>query len=654
VSAAEAELAERSAELKLVDDKLKELARERKAIVGALEKKISEAQKAITGTQRQDVALGSKKKEALSSLGQLIVARRAEDASLASDSPVAEELQQLAETEAERSRLDTETIALQAETDALPAGAMARFYGLVTIGLFMLALVIWLSWLLFGRGGGGEPIQETAAVNSGSDGSEGRSATATNRRPSSRSRRSDSDLDELLETLQRGDADAKADAGRALGEIGENAVAPVLEILETDGQEQRANAAFALAEMVDLAPEAQTEVTPGLIEALGDDYWRTRANAAIALGNLRNGDAAAFRGLRSAATDDDPRVRAAATYAIGELGVDPAESVPVLAERLEQGEVPDVRVVAANALALTNAAEAVPALVRAVEDEHWEVSYASMSALGLLEERAIVALPALIDRTAQLSSFRAIVPAQSVKMILEGAGPDYSAEPEILSGLSQRLDTIVRAVTVTDQRYGCPAAASLAILIQWMPSERTRIVDGLARLRSQRRQGSRVFIGELALPVFMAIAGVRNERDSAFIEKLSDPDRTVRWAAASALEFMGSGRAIPALATALADDDAMVQAAAARSLAELDPESVEPLVEVLGQESRGARVHAAFALAIIGRGAAEESVVPALRDALQDDEFKVRYAMSCALKNVQRVAVCDPESILAPAGWRGR
>jgi HEAT repeat protein len=78
------------------------------------------------------------------------------------------------------------------------------------------------------------------------------------------------------------------------------------------------------------------------------------------------------------------------------------------------------------------------------------------------------------------------------------------------------------------------------------------------------------------------------------------------------------------------------------------------LVEVLGHQNPDARVHAAFALASIGRGASEESVVPALRNALQDNEFKVRYAMSCALKNIQRITACDPESILAPAGWRGR
>ncbi len=654
VSVAEAELSDCTASLKSVDDKLREVAKERKEVVGALDKKISKAQKAIADTQREDVALGSRKSELLSALGQMIIERRAEDASLTSDSPVVEELEQLAAIEAERAGLETKIVALQAETNALPAGVMGRFYGLVTIGFVVLALLAWLSWFLFGGGEREGPRQETRTVSSSSAAREERGGTATSRSTRNISRRSDSDLDELLETLQSGDVEEKAVAGRALGEIGENAVAPALEVLESNDQEQRANAAFALAEMVDLAPEAQAEVTPPLVEALKDNYWRARANAAIALGNLRNGDSDAFGGLRSTLSDDDPRVRAAATYAIGELGVDPAESVPVLAERLAQDEVPDVRVVAANALAMTGAAEAVPALQRAVEDEHWEVSYASMSALGLLRENAIDALPVLIDATARLPRFRAIVPAQSVKMILEGAGPAYNAEPEILSALSQRLDTIVRAVTLTDQRYGCPAASSLAILMQWLPSERPRIAAGLARLPSQRQEGARAFIGDLVLPAFVAMAEVRNQSDSAFLSKLEDPDRNVRWAAASALGFIDSERAIPALAAALADEDAMVQVAAARSLAHLDPESVGVLVDVLGHENPAARVHAAFALASIGRGAGEEDVVPALRDALRDDEFRVRYAMSCALKNIQRIAVCDPESILAPAGWRGR
>jgi hypothetical protein len=287
-----------------------------------------------------------------------------------------------------------------------------------------------------------------------------------------------------------------------------------------------------------------------------------------------------------------------------------------------------------------------------VQDAHWEVSYASMSALGLLREKSVVALPVLIEMTAQLTTYRAIVPAQSVKLIVEAAGPGYDVDRETLGAIAERLDLIVRAARLTDP-YGSPAAAALAVLAQWLPGERARIAEGLDPLIWQSPDRSSAPVRDEALPVLMVMAQVANERDSALIGKLEDPDRIVRWASASALGLMGSERAIPALATALGDQEPLVQGAAARALAELDPESVEALVGVLTDRNPDARVHAAFALATIGRGASEELVVPALQDALHDDEFRVRYAVSCALKRVQRITACDPESILAPAGWRG-
>ena len=158
-------------------------------------------------------------------------------------------------------------------------------------------------------------------------------------------------------------------------------------------------------------------------------------------------------------------------------------------------------------------------------------------------------------------------------------------------------------------------------------------------------------MAELVLPALLVVAQAEGQNAAALILRLGDSDRNVRWAAASALGAMQDERSVPALIGALADEDPAVQQTAARSLAHLGTAAHILLSEALRHESPSVRLHAAYALAEVGRDVDDKAVVAALNAALQDDEFIVREAVACALKNIQRITDCDPDAL---SGLTGR
>lgn len=113
---------------------------------------------------------------------------------------------------------------------------------------------------------------------------------------------------------------------------------------------------------------------------------------------------------------------------------------------------------------------------------------------------------------------------------------------------------------------------------------------------------------------------------------LSDPEETVRCAAAKALGQCGDGAALPALRTALDDQSERVQLWAIRSLGQLhDRESVERLIDRLDNPDWGFRAYAAGALGEIG----DQRAIPALVPMLEDSSSTVRTAVEQALDKLR-------------------
>ena len=194
-------------------------------------------------------------------------------------------------------------------------------------------------------------------------------------------------------------------------------------------------------------------------------------------------------------------------------------------------------------------------------------------------------------------------------------------------------------------------AVALPTIVDWAPAVKSRLAVELTPvLWESGGEGAR-YMAELVLPTLLVVAQVERQSAAALIDGLEDSDRDVRWAAAAALGAMQAEPAVPALIRVLDDDDPAVQRTAALSLVHLGSAAHAALVAALRSESPSVRLHAAYALAEVGRDADNDTVVAALNSALQDDEFIVREAVACALKNIQRITDCDPDAL---SGLRGR
>jgi HEAT repeat protein len=98
------------------------------------------------------------------------------------------------------------------------------------------------------------------------------------------------------------------------------------------------------------------------------------------------------------------------------------------------------------------------------------------------------------------------------------------------------------------------------------------------------------------------------------IQALQDVDAAVRQCAALGLREQPSAEALPALATAMADDDPLVSRLAADAMAACGPPAVAHLDRALHSEHPRVRIEAARALA----GLRDPSALPALYAALRD------------------------------------
>ena len=189
-------------------------------------------------------------------------------------------------------------------------------------------------------------------------------------------------------------------AAFALGKIGPQTkeVVPALIQALKDDFGPRSAAATALGE---IGPDAKDAV-PALVEALKDENINVRRYAAGALGQIGSNAKEAVSALVQALKDnndgvrryeetwlhpkkeDGPsRLRRSIVEALGRIGPEAKEAVPLIVRSLKDDYDPNVRVAAVEALGEigSEATEAVPALVEALEDYDSEVGQRAAKAL---------------------------------------------------------------------------------------------------------------------------------------------------------------------------------------------------------------------------------------------------------------------------------
>jgi HEAT repeat protein len=436
---------------------------------------------------------------------------------------------------------------------------------------------------------------------------------------------------------------AVEDAGRSLATF-----------LDRGDAKERAEAAAVLG-LGPAPPEVRREVLPGLGKALQDEHWRVRANAAVALGKLGEGDHVVQQALLTAHEDQDPRVRAAATFALAEAGGPPSETLAAFEAALSD-PIPDVRVVAANAIVQAGNPAGVHALAGAVRDPHPEVRRAAYRSLQLTGAQAAPAIPALMDAL-EVERVHPTIAREALLVIL-GALGTASPDQELLEAMVERADILVEALGESRMTSVSRAlAGGLARIVRWLePEERGALVPAFARVYPRTTIHFR--------EPFLALAGIASpgpfERGTlgrantaSLLERLEHEDPTVRWAAVSGLGERGLTAAIPSLAEALGDVDPAVALAAARSLAEQGAESLPAVEERLGDGPPQARILAAY---VVGRVWEADRQARQGADALSahlvamaEDEslaFHGRQAAACALATLTEEVPCNLELLL--------
>jgi len=353
------------------------------------------------------------------------------------------------------------------------------------------------------------------------------------------------------------------DVVKALGEMGEGAVEPLLDAGPALNDEWLAGTPSRTGDRVKTPAAAAALVRigkaalPPLQRALSDDRAAKRALAARVLGMI--GDPSCIGALAPAMKDKDPVVRRNAVAAMGMISdkraVDALLSVPTDSDTA-------VRLAMVEALGKCGDSRAAGALKGLAEDADWEVQSAAVKALAGADKDAAIAL------------------AQSSL----GGDPAVSAATLRALGRTKSADAVGMLTTA-------------------LKSPRNEIEDAAAQA-----------LGEI---------GDRSTVD-ALIEAVSANDAPARWAVIDALRKIGDPKAVPVYISALGDKDPGVRKAAAYALESTkDPRAEKPVIARLSEETDG-DVRATVAYALDGYDDAESAA--ALIDAYNDQVPKVRKA----------------------------
>ena len=152
---------------------------------------------------------------------------------------------------------------------------------------------------------------------------------------------------------------------------------------------------FAADALIDLAPDTES-IQPVLRRALRDEDSMVAADAARALGALRERASPSVRALVNALSHEEPHVRIYTAEALASIGPKASAATKDLARALDD-PIPGVRWAAGEALAgIGPAAEsAVPQLIEALKDEFLYVRICAVEALGSIGPTAHAAREAL-------------------------------------------------------------------------------------------------------------------------------------------------------------------------------------------------------------------------------------------------------------------
>lgn len=298
--------------------------------------------------------------------------------------------------------------------------------------------------------------------------------------------------------------------------------------LQDEDWEVRKQAAWALGEMKD--PSIVVYLTKAILD---ESNWQVREQLANSLGNME--DDRAVTALASIVTNDENwRVRMEAAQALGDIGS--SKAIDALSKASSDANR-EVRREAVYALGEIHDTKAVEALILSLKDVDWEIRRRAAWSLGEIESHEAV-------------------------------------EPLILALKDEHPEVRVEAVEALSQINDYRAVESLtAILSDENWEVREKAIEALGDMANSR-----------SLEPLMKVLA-------------SDPNRDVRAKAAYTLGKIGDRRAVDPLIKTLSDEHWEVRERSAHALGDIrDAAATAALTRALKDENREVRSTAAWAL----------------------------------------------------------
>lgn len=426
----------------------------------------------------------------------------------------------------------------------------------------------------------------------------------------------------------------------------------VAELIKALGS-QDASAQVKAAEALEAMGPGAAEAVSALVEALKSDNADVQAHAADALGAIGEAAKPAAKALALLVRDDDEVVRREAVEALQSIRPGPRVMLPVLSSLLEDpSPVIRTRIIAALA---DRGADAMRLLIPALGNE--KTAYfacLAISEIGPAAKEAVPSLVKLLDDENQAVRREAI-------MALAAIGPD--AKPAV-----DKLATLIDCPI-----NGVPAIYALGSIGEVPGDVNTKLVEKV--------QGDNLMVKTVSAWALAKLhhGDERFARRAAklLVETLKSDDPQARVAAAKGLETLDADPEIvrPIMLEALDSADEVTMIAMLDAMVDVGPNIVPRLIKaleyekarryvcyILGELGPGAapatealaglladpdektQSEAAFALAEIGPDAS--AAVPALTEALKS-EGPVRFAASYALGRIGPKAMKAKPALLA-------
>ena len=410
----------------------------------------------------------------------------------------------------------------------------------------------------------------------------------------------------------------------ALAEIGSDVAPPLIKRLNgNDVLARSTNHTLALIEIG--SKTSSQQVVALLIEALQDQDWTIRKNAALALGGI---------GLKAAipALVDNNDINHwggySANAALGQIGFrvilgkknfdykSREKYIPRLGEALRDEDW-QIRSIAVAALGLTNSLEAIPYLTKALKDKDWQVrSSAAKAFSGIYSNKNILSITSLTntlhdpDWRVRRSAVTSIeLSDQTIPVLIELLN-DQNENVR----LSAAIKLISRSVSpVSIIKLGSKSESIISILINTLKTSK----DSDKRLAALS-----ALSWSYTLPnIYHSEAVI-----SAIILALQDENELIRDKAVSDLSSRLSPHrskttiAIHALIQSLQDGSVRVRRSAAYALKDAGENAVPALIKALRDENKNVRQTAIESLGKIGT----QNSISAITDALKDEDDFVR------------------------------